>query len=100
VQGNFLESADFQPQQAPAPRWYGDVWVWTQSAYGPYPGSVPAPGSLGEYNAKFMVNQIVLRGGSCASPAWHIRPTYRNFFYGPDRWQFTGIRLARNAASH
>jgi ergothioneine biosynthesis protein EgtB len=96
VQGNFLESRLLQPRAAAAPQWYGDVWVWTQSAYTPYPGSERLSGSLGEYNGKFMVNQLVLRGGSCASPAWHIRPTYRNFFYGPDRWQFTGLRLARD----
>ena len=97
VQGNFLEDETFHPAAASNPglqQMFGDVWEWTASPYMAYPGYRAAAGVLGEYNGKFMVNQIVLRGGSCATPRSHIRRSYRNFFPPHARWQFSGIRLA------
>ena len=100
--GTWLESRRLDPQPLPATadptachQLLGDCWEWTYSAYHAYPGYSRAAGALGEYNGKFMVNQLVLRGGSCATPENHIRLSYRNFFHADKRWQFTGIRLAR-----
>jgi len=103
--GNFVEQREWHPRAADVPaatstapsaplQMFGDVWEWTQSAYAPYPGYSPSAGALGEYNGKFMINQLVLRGGSCATPQDHIRATYRNFFPAAARWQFSGVRLA------
>lgn len=113
IEGNFVETESFHPKSAPRQagslsadtgkmpvlqQMFGDVWEWTRSAYSPYPRYRVAPGALGEYNGKFMCNQYVLRGGSCATSRTHIRRTYRNFFQPEKRWQFTGIRLARDLA--
>jgi ergothioneine biosynthesis protein EgtB len=101
-EGNFVESGALHPlalREDPASgmlaQAFGDVWEWTRSDYAPYPGYRPAAGAVGEYNGKFMCGQYVLRGGSCATPASHIRATYRNFFPPDARWQFSGLRLAR-----
>ena len=98
VRGNLRETGYLHPTPAlpgtAVQQLFGDTWEWTCSAYAPYSGYRPARGALGEYNGKFMINQLVLRGGSCVTPTGHIRASYRNFFYPVDRWQFTGIRLA------
>jgi ergothioneine biosynthesis protein EgtB len=103
IQGNFVDSRRFHPTRAatdgPGPgQLFGDVWEWTRSDYAPYPGYRAAPGAIGEYNGKFMCNQYVLRGGSCATSRTHLRRTYRNFFPPDRRWQFTGLRLAQDVA--
>ncbi len=98
--GHFADDGHLHPvaahEDASPQQLYGDVWEWTCSPYVGYPGFRPLPGALGEYNGKFMCGQWVLRGGSCATPRGHVRSSYRNFFYPPDRWQFSGIRLARD----
>lgn len=94
--GNQLDGAGAVEPRPGAPAFFGDVWEWTGSAYRPYPGFRAAEGAVGEYNGKFMSGQFVLRGGSCATPRGHVRASYRNFFYPHQRWQFTGVRLARD----
>jgi len=103
TQGHFADRRVLQPEPAPEAagegelvQCFGDVWEWTQSPYVAYPGYAPVAGALGEYNGKFMCNQMVLRGGSCATPRGHVRATYRNFFPTHARWQFSGLRLARD----
>ncbi|MEM7183016.1 MAG: ergothioneine biosynthesis protein EgtB [Spirochaetota bacterium] len=98
ITGNFLDNAYIHPLPASSEnlQFFGDVWEWTSSSYLPYPYYKRRKGALGEYNGKFMIDQMVLRGGSCATPKNHIRNTYRNFFQTNKRWQFTGIRLARH----
>ena len=102
ITGNFLESANLHPTPAAGlsglQQIFGDVWEWTRSGYTGYPGYKPLPGALGEYNGKFMSSQVILRGGSCVTPATHIRATYRNFFSPATRWQFSGLRLAQDAS--
>ena len=100
VQGHFADADRLHPASSAAPglaQMFGDAWEWTSSSYGAYPGFRTGPGAIGEYNGKFMVNQYVLRGGSCATPAGHVRASYRNFFPAAVQWQFSGIRLARDA---
>lgn len=102
VAGNFMDDECYHPimpeqfDGEPCAGLYGNLWEWTMSPYSPYPGFQKLAEGVNEYNAKFMCNQFVLRGGCCATPADHIRPTYRNFFYPEDRWQFSGFRLAKD----
>jgi ergothioneine biosynthesis protein EgtB len=111
IEGNFAESGQLHPAPTPSAdssdaaggsdgllQMFGDVWEWTQSDYAAYPGFRPLGDAFAEYNGKFMCNQRVLRGGSCATPQPHMRATYRNFFAPDARWQFSGIRLARDAS--
>jgi dimethylhistidine N-methyltransferase len=102
IRGAFLSRGRLSPagpqQDGGLRQLYGDAWEWTRSAYSPYPGFAPAAGAVGEYNGKFMVGQMVLRGGSCATPSGHVRATYRNFFHPHQRWMFSGVRLAEDAA--
>jgi formylglycine-generating enzyme required for sulfatase activity len=97
--GHFADSGELRPRVASSERpaqLYGDCWEWTSSSYSAYPGFRAAAGALGEYNGKFMCNQLVLRGGSCATALGHVRASYRNFFPPHARWQYAGIRLAKD----
>ncbi|MDP2761105.1 MAG: ergothioneine biosynthesis protein EgtB [Sideroxyarcus sp.] len=99
ISGSFLDAGLFVPQpaqQAGMTQLFGELWQWTQSAYLPYPGFHPLPGTLGEYNGKFMCDQMVLRGGCCVTAQDHVRASYRNFFRAADRWMFSGLRLAED----
>ena len=102
MSGAFLESGALHPRPGRSEpdgmglaQLFGDVWEWTSTSYAPYPGYAPFEDELGEYNGKFMVNQLVLRGGCCVTPEQHLRRSYRNFYYPHQRWMFAGFRLAR-----
>ena len=100
IKGNLMESKYWRPVASAdgGSQFFGDVWEWTSSSYSPYPGFKPLTGSLGEYNGKFMCNQMTVRGGSCVTASDHIRASYRSFFYPDARWQFLGIRLAKDSS--